>query len=574
MIQQTNRRTVGVICMTLAGVIFYLIARTHIPSQILSARRWDKLYQVVFLFPAVLGLAYLISTRVRTRITTVRTMINDHRAALILVCSGFLLLMYTAYFPLGHMPRSKDEAQYLFQGRLLVSGNLWAPSPPCHQAFTLRGIKIDGDRWVPAYDPGHSLLIGIGDHFNAGWMVGPFIGALFLWLLWLLGKELYGSRITIFAVFLGILSPFFIFLAASYSYHITSLCLTTVTLLGTAKRQSGSKWAFVTGVGLGLLVLVRPLAVVFIAPSLIYLEVSYIRDHRSIPFHRWWRIGIVMFPLILLYLLYNNVVTGNPFITGRQFLYPQALFGFGERAAHVETYGTLGHSPLKGLLNVLVQVSTLSTGLYGWPLISLFPAGIAFVLKKRTAWDWAFFIVMATTATVLFFSWYSAIEHGPRHYLDTLPGLLLLSSVGLKMIHDRIKQVGTMSPDIFMTIMLIGLFTITLILYIPVRVRDISGPWLGVDPVIRTAIDEDIDTPALVFMDYPDAPADYYTSGFVFNDPFLRAPVLFARHMSTGDDIRCLEQFNDRKGYHLRYDPDTRDIEVSMMSHEPNPKNR
>jgi hypothetical protein len=298
-------------------------------------------------------------------------------------------------------------------------------------------------------------------------------------------------------------------------------------------------------------------------PALVILEITTIQKNRGRILVSWGRVLLTFLPLVILYLCYNKSVTGNPFVTGRQFFYPEALFGFGTQAAHRPTYGSLGHTPVKGVLNIVMQFGTLSTGLLGWPLISLVPALVGILLRDRDRWSWAFVLIPCTTACVLFFSWYSAIEHGPRHYLDSWPGIMILTAMGIAYLWNQLKnRAGTVGTNA-MTLAIAGLFIVSFALYVPVRVKDILGPWLGVDPVVRKAVAEKIEPNAIVFMEFPEAPADYYCSGFVHNDPFLKAPIIFARHMSATEDSICRQHFSDRTAYYLRYDPAARAVSIT-----------
>ncbi len=544
-------------------VAAYLAVRGTAPLTVLTTRRWDKVWQLLLLAPAILLLSRAVSHWVRRDLVSLLSPAARRVPAGGLIVLGLLLLAFVAYGPLGHMPRSRDEAEYLFQGRILMSGSVSAPAPPCPAAFNLRGILVRDGRWFAAYDPGHPLILGLVDRVGLAWLAGPVLGCIALWLLYLLGRDLYSFGIARGALALGILSPFFVFLAASHSYHVSSLVLTTAFFLCAARRGRKPMWDYLSGCALGGLVLVRPLGLVILLPSLVLLEAAawHVR-RRAVPVE-WLRVLAGFAPFLFAYLLYNWRLTGHPLITGRQILYPTSLFGFGAEAAHGPSYGSVGHTPLKGLLNVVLQVGTLSTGLLGWPLLSLVPAAIALLLGPRKLWDWVFGLMVVSTAGVLFFSWYSAVEHGPRHYLDAWPGLMLLSLVGLGAVWQRAGSDRRRRNTIVLTVG--GLFVLSFLLYVPVRVREITGPWLGVDPTLGRTVSEQVEAPALVFMQFPKAQADYYTSGFVHNDPFLCAPVLYARHRTTSDDRRCLADFSNRRGYSLTYIPSARSISIAPL---------
>jgi 4-amino-4-deoxy-L-arabinose transferase-like glycosyltransferase len=561
--RRVRRRILGILGAFVL-VCTYIAVRGAAPVAALSTRRWDKFWQLLLLVPAVLVLSLAVSGWVRRDLAAYLSRATRRIGPVVLVLVGFCLLVLVAYGPLGHMPRSRDEAEYLFQGRILMSGNVTAPAPPCDDAFDLRGILVRDGRWFAAYDPGHPLVLGIADRLNLAWLVGPLLGGISLWLLYVLGRDVYGPGVARGAVALGIVSPFFVLLAASHSYHVSSLVLTAAFFVCAARRGRHPVWDCLAGCALGGLVLVRPLGLIILLPSLVVLEAHRWRVSRGPLLREWARILAGFLPLVFLYLAYNWRLTGHPLVSGRQILYPTSLFGFGVEAAHGPSYGSVGHTPLKGLMNVGLQLGTLSTGLLGWPLVSLVPALIALVLGPRRVWDWVFSLMVVSTAGVLFFSWYSAVEHGPRHYLDAWPGLILLSALGFVRMWNRVGSARPRRNAMVLTIG--GLFVLSTLLYVPVRVHEALRPWLGVDPKVGRVVSEQVEAPALVFMEFPDAPADYYTSGFVHNDPFLRAPVIYARHRSIVEDRQCLTRFPGRQGYLLRYDPASRRVSLSPLA--------
>jgi hypothetical protein len=140
---------------------------------------------------------------------------------------------------------------------------------------------------------------------------------------------------------------------------------------------------------------------------------------------------------------------------------------------------------------------------------------------------------------------------------------MLLSARGFSLVWRRMGPV-TKRRNVLI-LMVVGLFVITWLLYVPVRVREARGPWLGVDPALGKFVAERVEPPAVVFMEFPEADADYYTSGFIHNDPLLRAPILYARHRGIPEDRQCLTHFPGRRGYLLIYSPAPRSISVTPL---------
>ncbi len=541
------------------------------PVPLMSDRRWDKLWQLLLLGPVIASVATLVAQWVRRDLSGLWQGFCARVHPGIVVGVGGVALLWVAAGPLQRLPGSRDEVEYLFQGRMLARGALWAPAPPCPEAFALRGMTIHQGRWVVAYDPGHSLLLGVADRVRLSWLVGPGWGMLALVMVFLIGRDVWGPRIGMGALCLGVLSPFFVVLCACHSYHSTSLGLTSLLWLCRIRRGKGPVWDVGAGLALGGLTLTRPLALTFLALPLVLAEVTEWRQTRRIPWGSWAKGALAFLPLLAAYLAYNAAVTGHPLVTGRQLVHPGGLFGFGPHATPAETYGSKGHTPLKGLINVTLQVATLSTGLFGWPLLSLVPAAWGFWAWRSSPWVRSFVLVPACTAFVLFFSWYAAIEHGPRHYLDAWPGLILLSSLGIDAIAGAARRRGGVAGTNAVAAALIGLFVLGATTYVPVRLSDLTTRRLGVDPRVGRVASAAVPAPAVVFVDTPSAPADYFCSGFVHNDPWLRSPLVYARHRTDELDLACLSSFPGREGWVLSYDPQTKAIGLRALAAAPTP---
>lgn len=529
-----------------------------------GSRKWDKVLQLLCLGPGVVCLSSWVGMHVRRDLAAGLSRLSSKGPVPLLVV-GLAFLLALAAGPLRGLPGSRDEVEYLFQGRVLMTGRLGAPPPPCPASFALRGMTIHRGRWITPYEPGHPLLLGLADRLGASWLVGPLMGVVALSLLFLLADSLWGRGVAMASLALGVLSPFFLFLAACHSYHVTSLVLSSLLFL--AQARPGPGWGLVAGAAGGALLFVRPLALAFLASPMVLIEVH--RARAGIPRRRWICAGATFLVFCALFLAYNHRVTGHPLRTTREVVYPYGLFGFGPRSAHIPTYGTQGHTPLKGLRNVGVQLGTLSTGLLGWPAISLLPAVLGFLARRRGVWPWVFALAVGATAGVLFFSWYPAVEHGPRHYLDSWPGLIILSALGLQDATAWFRRKYGAGGSNSVLIAVLGFFALSAALYIPVRLADLTTRTLWVDPTVHEAVRTQVVTPALVFLDCPSHPADYYCSGFVHNDPLLRGPILYARHLGTREDAQCLQHFPGRRGYRVTYDPATGRVEVSPMPHAP-----
>ena len=346
----------------------------------------------------------------------------------------FGALLWIALAQYHGEPHILDASAYYFQAKIFASGRLAAPAPADLAAFQGPFMVAWGGRWFAQYPPATSALLAVGMVFGAPWVVEPLLGAAALAGIYLLGRRMFGGRTALLAVGLGALSPFFLYLAASYLSHTVALCFEVYFLLFLLRfmEQYRQRDMLVAGACLGAMFCTRELSAVLVGVVATGWMVAW--HWRSLWRDRWKvapgaLVGLSALGVgLALYLAYNMAQTGSALVTPRYIFSPDDRYGFGEG---IGFYGR--HTLAAGLVVLDQLLTSLLIDLYGWPFY-LTLAFVPLALWRRDGafgWD-RFNLALAgvlTLAQVGYF--YHGIFLGPRYLYETLPFLLLLTARGM-----------------------------------------------------------------------------------------------------------------------------------------------
>ncbi|MBI2864903.1 MAG: glycosyltransferase family 39 protein, partial [Chloroflexi bacterium] len=183
------------------------------------------------------------------------------------------------------LPHVEDEHAFLFQAKVLATGRLFVQSPPMPPFFpTQFVVDRDGKRFGK-YPPGYPLVLSLGVLAGQPRLVNPLLGALGLFVVFLIGRELYGNRLGLLAAGLGAVSPFFFMQSGSYMSHASTLLFTALFVLFFVKGRGSRNLAFpaLAGASLGMAFITRQLTAAGIAvPFVLYALVDLRRGWRSV----------------------------------------------------------------------------------------------------------------------------------------------------------------------------------------------------------------------------------------------------------------------------------------------------
>ncbi|HEX5416719.1 MAG TPA: glycosyltransferase family 39 protein, partial [Chloroflexota bacterium] len=199
--------------------------------------------------------------------------------ALLVALAGLALFLYVADALLERIPHVQDSVAYLFQAKTFALGRLWVATPPDPNSFMHEFIIMKDGRWFSKYPPGWPMVLALGVVAGAPWIVDPILGALSLYLLYRIGREVYGPTVGLLAAVLGLTAPFLIFLSGSLMAHTSGLFFTLLMVYGVIRLERGGSrvgWGLVTGAAFGMLFLVRPFSGVLVALPFVMLALVQI----------------------------------------------------------------------------------------------------------------------------------------------------------------------------------------------------------------------------------------------------------------------------------------------------------
>jgi Dolichyl-phosphate-mannose-protein mannosyltransferase len=486
-------------------------------------------------------------------------------AALALCVAALSFTCYIALAQFHAQPHILDASSYYFQAKIFASGQLSAPVPARLGAFQGPFMVAHDGRWFSQYAPLTSALLAAGIVAGVPWLAEPLLGALALWGVYRIGKRLFGARTALLALGLGVLSPFYIYLAASFLSHTVALFFVVyfvLFLLRFVERLSARELAL-AAVCASCLLLTRELTAILVgfgATAFIF-GLSWRRLQPA-----WRRLLPMLVPAasilvtgVLLYLLYNKLQTGDASLSPRTLFSPTDRYGFGEG---VGFYGR--HTPAAGLVVLDQLLTSLLINLYGWPFyLTLALVPLAFLHPLRVIrWDLfcLFMAVLLVGAQAGYF--YHGIYLGPRYLFEALPFLLLLTARGLTglahalsglwarllpwMSHAGLSRLAQGAVAIVLT----GLVLCNLLYYMP-RQLSLHADFTGLPASEPVNVDQ-------IYGYHPSnaliVTSDWFIYNYILwplNDPDLRGTTLYAYAPSPDALAALVAAYPDRTLYQL-----------------------
>ena len=483
----------------------------------------------------------------------------------VLAAAAFVFLFTNAFswVVFEHTPRIHDEIDYVFQARLFASGRLSAPSPCARDFFTFPHT-INNGRWLSMYTPGYPLVLSLGVLVGAPWLVNPLLAALCVFLFYALGLELYGRATGVLAAVLGAASIWFLLLSSSFMNHTCSLFFASLFLLFLVRsvRTPSVGNGLLAGIGLGAMAIIRPYnALIFSFPFLAYYAWKSLPEWKARAGNILAAAGATVAFLVGLG-VYNQLTTGSPFQTGYAVVFGDTIFpGFGRTGLP----GTEFHW-LQGAENILNYLKALNRDLFGWPLTSLW-ALVPLLFVQRPAAERRKDLLLASGIVSmlvgLFFFWGTLVVLGPRLMFETVVLLVLLSAQGILTFIDAVaanREVSVHKVRAWTAALLVLFVAHGFFVRFPrwIWPKDSGHPldtigkdFLGASPAIGRTLRTLGLGRAVVFMRILTSPSRFYpagvwSSGFLFNDPDLKAEIIYALDQGA-DNVRLMDCHPDRR---------------------------
>lgn len=342
-------------------------------------------------------------------------------------CAGYNLFVF------DRAPHIHDEAAYLFQARIFLTGGVTAPLPPVPEAFDFPHV-VNVGRWYTIYPPGFPLLLALGLLAGAPWLINPLLAGIAIILFYGLGVEIYDRRVGILAALLGAVSIWLLLMSSTMMSHTASMVFNALFLLFFFRslRAPTVVHGLAAGASLGLAILIRPYnAAVFALPFLLVLGVRTLRYFKL----RWKNalaLGLAGAAALGLFLAYNAATTGEPLTFGYTARYGQSYSVIFGRPATLD----YDYTPLVAAMQSGENMAAINAYLFGWPLTSLwlFPFALWSGLRRREERGRGILLLTGFLSMTVgfFFFWGAFVVLGARMFFDALPLLVLLSAKGLE----------------------------------------------------------------------------------------------------------------------------------------------
>ena len=333
-------------------------------------------------------------------------------------------ILFTAFIVLQQFANSSDEYVYLYQAETLIRGNLWEEAHTFEKSFGFNHIAVKDGIMVGRFPIGWPLIIAVFLFIGVpAALINPLLATLTLIVFYRFARKLYGDRTAGWATMLIACSGFFMFNSSSFFSHTSCLLETLlfVYCIYLFFEKQEMKYAFLAGLTLGLIMLIRYYtAVLLFLPF--FVVILYHHGWKS--FRLFIPMGIAAVPSLLLFLWYNNEVTGNP-------LTPVTVWGYQNEGLGFVN----GHSPLNGLEHIIRRFMMF---VYWCSPVLLVMYGIYLFDKVRhrksrvvTPEDYFF---LSFIIGYFFYYEIGGNQYGPRFYYEAFPFMMLF--VVHKVFHD------------------------------------------------------------------------------------------------------------------------------------------
>ncbi len=461
---------------------------------------------------------------------------------------GLTVLIALLYY--DHIPQG-DAVVTLFQAKIFASGHLWTHTPRMPDFF-LNEMVSNGNRWFSMVQKGHAFWLTPFLLLRIPWLLGPLLGTCSLILFFFFMKNCFDASTAREGTVLLLFSPFFLFISASHLNQNSSLLLIMLGLflVSHSVKKESNALPFFAGVATGLAFLSRSTVMLFVPAYMLLLALSK-RNRIRAPL-----LFIAGFlPTCSLQFLFNGLYTGHPLRFAYQLHVQSNLHAIGFGAAKgMPTYGIIGHSPLKALINLCYNMLAFSLHLFGWPLLSLIFIPFAFWRWKRNRWD-LFALALIGSAIVFFsFYWFHGISPmGPKYYFEICPLLVLLTVRGIRQTRMRA---------------LAGIFLVAnMLVYIPCAVQPFRGAW-GTNNHCYNEVRRLSLKDALVFVQ--DLPGEsqfattvnrhnYLSVAFRNHPTIEKGSIIFAKSLGDPKNRQLIGEYQERDAFLFEY---TRGIEA------------
>jgi hypothetical protein len=462
----------------------------------------------------------------------------------------------------GQHTLTEDEKTYLFQSKLLATGQLTIPVAPEADAFMQPFIVVRDRLWSGQYLWAQPAILLLGKALGSPWISSSLLVGLATLFTGLLAEEYAQDRRTgLLAAGLLAASPLAILTGGTIHNANLSLLCAAAGLWGITRlaRRFDIKATVAVGTAAGLALNNRPLDFAALAAGAAVLLLVRERGRPLGLVRRFAPSLLVALPFVVVAGLANRAVSGSPLHSGYWLFNDHSgwiTMGFGQ--------GPLGLEHGVGLavtktLAVLVRLAFYTTGS---PIVLVLAAMGFGAGRPRGRAFWAPAVLVGLYGLAYFFYAGLSIGAAPFYYDALLPVLAAWLAVVSVAAHDRLRQQVTARRIV--PAFLIAQTIAALLVFWPSVLGETARAGVASSQCERLTAGL---APALVFVDPPQLDhVSTWAEWPPLPSPTFDDPVLFPRVGSRVSDRRVAKRFGaGRRIYHAA----CLDVAVRLENYDP-----
>lgn len=353
------------------------------------------------------------------------------------IISVLIFSVFSVFFTnqviLKDFPNSADEYSYIILAELFSNGKLSVPSPNNSDAYFFWHIINDG-KYYSIYSPGWSFFLMLGIIIGHKNLINIFFSVFSIFLIYLIGQEMFSEEIARISTILMALSPFFLFNSASYFSHSSNLFFISLfffTYLKVYKKKFSYSWLLL-GMFIGISFLIRNYESVVICFVVLTHYVIYITKKKKKLHLEFFKISLFLLGFLIflsVFLLYNYKQTGNSLVPPFVKYSPDTI----------PFYNFFNLESIKSKINENILMRSIE--LNKWiPFLYLFIIVSFFQQKYKI--KHLFFIFLSIFIAYFFFSSIRINQYGPRYMYSSLFALFLIIGVSIQTIKEKYPNLG------------------------------------------------------------------------------------------------------------------------------------
>ena len=470
-----------------------------------------------------------------------------------------------------------DESVYRFSSELLLSGRLYARSPPMKLFFD-HVFMINDGKFYSQYFLGWPALLAPGMALGVPELMNPLYSALTVPAIFLTLRTLGGRRCAVIGVLVFLSAPMVQFSAATQLSHTSCLFAIAWMTYWTVRANRGdSQWWLHPGIATAFSVafFIRPTVALGMGTPLLVIWAAAAR--KLGPGRRWKAFLSFAAPALFFaaaFLMVNALQNGRIGYVA----YQRAADYARENGFHFSAWSSLPADWTPSFRFGTIDVALARTGiawtrlnfaLLGWPCAFVF---LPFASWRRNG-AWILWVTVVGFALVHSYLRSAGIDtFGPVHYAEIGLPIIMLTAIGITRLTNSLRGMGA---ELFATrlplALCFGFIAAAAFGYVPARARALYE----VSDVIRrpAAAARQIKGPAIVFANRPFIPrrcsaTRHFRFAHDVNDPAFRHRILWVNHLSIAHDRKLMERYPDRKGLVMLWGKDCQPAFVSLAMAE------